>query len=321
MGLRRQKAAVGGRSPTESEVSGIVSGYASAAEERLYDAKALALTESMHKEDLEQQKKEFEESSATEKEQFAEELAFQKEKFEKSYALQKETAEEEASQFAKELAQRKYEYQTSYESELDMFERELEESTRRHDAEMELAWSEYGQSSEQFYAQLKQDANQFEQQMAASRIEFGEEMKFQKWYAEEQIRIAEEANDGISWLCTETNKQIGLSLYMAQAINKFRDYVWKNHKRIFVYYLRNGHEIVDSINKKAKDKAKEVFRDFRDSILEPIMHVTNPYQMEDAFQLYKEKSFKLVKEYLPSMVKKGQDLIAKDDARFLNSAA
>ena len=331
MSLRRQKAAASGRSPTQQEVAGLTEGYASSAESRLADEKSLALTERMHEETLAEQSSEFEQSltkSASEfektyglqKSEFEQSLTKSASEFEKTYGLEKAEAEESASQFAQQLAESKYQYQTTFDQSKYQFEENLAASMKQHDDEMSLAWDQYKSSVSQFNAELAQNQSQFESTFAENKLQFGETMEYNYWYAKEQIRIAEEADSGLSWLCTETDKQIGLPTYMLHAINRFRDYVWKNHKRIFVPYLRKGDQLVESINKKEGDKAKEVFKDFEESVLYPVMVAIDSCHMEDAFQLYRNKVLELVKEYLPEELETLKGLIVKDDERFLNSA-
>ena len=319
LNLMKQKQATGAQYSSKA-LGDVVAAEAESAEERAYNKASLDESVRQYDLSLAQQKTEFEKESAFESEQWAEQLAQQKEEFTKSYELEKEEAARTAREFGEELTQRKYEYSSSLASELDMFSKELEASQTKHDTEMQLSWATYEQNASQFSQQLAADEKMWQAEMDWKEYEFGQTMKYNYWYAQKQIEAASAAGGGLSWLCTETDKQIGLSAYMLHAINRFRDYVWKNHKRIFVPYLRKGDQLVESINKKEGDKAKEVFKDFEESVLYPVMVAIDSCHMEDAFQLYRNKVLELVKEYLPEELETLKGLIVKDDERFLNAA-
>ena len=302
--------------------------------------KTYGLEKSEFEQSLTKSASEFEKTYALEKaeaeesaSQFAQTLATSKEQYQQTY-------EESKSEYEQTLAESISQHDDSmalswaeYKEDLRQFNASLSESARQFELSLAQSQSQFASTMaynyEDMYAQIDaaNKANRTSQTTNTLTGILGGA------YVGAQIggtiypvvgavvgAVIGAAVSSISWLCTETNKQVGLDIEMLQSIGRFRSYAWDNHKRIFVYYMRTGPRLIENINKKLGQGARKIFEDFKDSILYPVMVATDSCQMEDAFQLYKNKSLELIKEYLPEQIEKLEGLIVKDDIRFLNLA-
>jgi len=105
---------------------------------------------------------------------------------------------------------------------------------------------------------------------------------------------------GGSWLCTETEKKIGLDEYTIDALRRFRRYAVKNHRQVMKYYLKVGPQLIEKIYE--KDNACSTFEHFKENVINPVVVHTDSSQPEIAYQIYKQRVIELIREFLPDQL-------------------
>jgi hypothetical protein len=103
-----------------------------------------------------------------------------------------------------------------------------------------------------------------------------------------------------TWLCTEIGKHIDVPAEQKTAIKKLRRYTRRNHRRWLSAYFADGPLLVDGINRAENDR-QAFYSSLYDRLVVPVVNLVTEDKMKEAFELYKQVTIDLCKQYAPQI--------------------
>lgn len=100
-----------------------------------------------------------------------------------------------------------------------------------------------------------------------------------------------------TWLCTATDKHVGLSRAEKKAIAKLRRHAWKSHRQSLAAYVAKGPDLVDAIAK--AETEKDFYAELKEEMVVPVVALVAAGELEKAYELYRYVTVRLFREYAP----------------------
>jgi hypothetical protein len=105
---------------------------------------------------------------------------------------------------------------------------------------------------------------------------------------------------GSTWLCTEVSNRIGLSEDDHVSLKKLRRYTLKNHREWLRQYIVKGKKLVREINKQ-EEELLTFYATLKESMVLPIIDLIRNDKLEEAFEMYRDETNKLIRQYAPQL--------------------
>lgn len=119
---------------------------------------------------------------------------------------------------------------------------------------------------------------------------------------------------GGSHLCTATSERLDLlSKEDKDNMLKLLRYSLDNHKGWTKFYLDEGVELVQKINK--TEEANNIYTNFYDDIIKPCAKLVEEGNLEDAYEKYITKAKQMIAEYMPDVNIVEHYSMSKDDEK------
>jgi hypothetical protein len=151
----------------------------------------------------------------------------------------------------------------------------------------------------QFAQQQKLDENKFALETKAAKKAEARQKE------QDTIQKAQTAKSvlGGSWLCSETEKISGLTIYEAVMLYIFRDYADKHYNHVFKSYTDNADNLLEAIAKKKSDIIT-FYNEFKKSSLNPLIELIKQNELYDACVLFTNILLDLIDKYSSDSDKK-----------------
>lgn len=302
----KRRARLQGRTVSQQEASGIAEGYAGQTKERALQEYQVKSQEKQFAEQLAAQKEQYagnlslkEREMAQQNQQYYGSLAAQKSQFSASLANTKE-------QFGREMSLKENAFAEERETnrlQLEQAKNTLAEQIRQYNESSETQKQQYGEQMAQQIKESEAKISQWQAEMDRRTYEFEENLKLQREMYESQIKAAEAANndDGGTWICTETQKTVGMSKAEKKAMRKLRKYTKQEHPEWLTSYYFGGQVLIKAIARKVED-AKAFYEEIRKTLVSPVVELVKAGDLEGAFRHYKDLTVKLAAEHSPELL-------------------
>jgi hypothetical protein len=103
-----------------------------------------------------------------------------------------------------------------------------------------------------------------------------------------------------SWICTETNKVVGMTDEAIDSMNILREYALEKHSGWMRFYLTKGPKLVKAINKKEAD-LPDLYERIKVIMLNPVSDLIQNGKVEEAYRIYKMVAILLFHQYTPEI--------------------
>ncbi|MBC2712065.1 MAG: hypothetical protein HGJ94_14095 [Desulfosarcina sp.] len=116
--------------------------------------------------------------------------------------------------------------------------------------------------------------------------------------------VAEEAWDvvtGDSWLCSETNRRVGLPFSKARSLLRFRRYALAEHRRRTEHYLSIGPALVAAINTGTWETDR-FYRGLKRGMINPVARLVKAGRMEAAYRVYVGMTVVVARRFAPELI-------------------
>lgn len=107
-----------------------------------------------------------------------------------------------------------------------------------------------------------------------------------------------------TWLCTEIWKRGGIDEVDNLVLQRLRRFAIKNHRAWIREYLDKGKILVEKIANAISDEAvrDEFYHALKTNMVGPVVELTKDGKNEEAFQIYKDYTWKLFDKYAPGVL-------------------